>query len=64
MTGYCAKSCISAGEKPVFVTDSKQVVPISNPELTRGHEGERVAITGEFNDGKLTIKTLEPSQKH
>ena len=25
MTGYCAKACITAGEKPVFVTEDKKV---------------------------------------
>src|SRR5689334_22836489 len=55
MTGYCAKACIAAGEKPVFVTEEKKVVPIANPERTRNLEGERVAVKGTVENGVLTI---------
>ena len=59
MTGYCAKACISAGEKPVFVGEDKRVLPISNPEVTKGFEGEHVAVKGNASEGKLTISSIE-----
>lgn len=59
MTGYCAKACISAGEKPVFVSEDKQVIPISNPEILKGFEGEHVAVKGSVSEGKLTIANIE-----
>ena len=59
MKGYCAKSCIDAGERPVFVTDDKQIIAITNPELTKGYEGERVAVKGSVDDGKLTISSID-----
>jgi len=59
MTGYCAKACITAGEKPVFVTDDEKVVPIANPERTKNFEGEHVAVKGSLENGVLTITSIE-----
>lgn len=59
MTGYCAKACITAGEKPVFVSEDKQVIPITNPERTKGYEGEHVALQGSLSQGKLTISSID-----
>lgn len=64
MTGYCAQSCIKAGEKPLFVTAEKQVVPITNPEITKGHEGERVTVRGKLENGSLSISSMESADKH
>ena len=64
MTGYCAQSCIKAGEKPVFVTAEKQVVTITNPEMTKGHEGQRVTVNGNLENGSLTITAIESADKH
>lgn len=58
MTGYCAKACITAGEKPVFITGQKEVLSITNPETTKGFEGERVTAKGSVEDGKLTITSI------
>ncbi len=58
MTGYCARACITAGEKPVFVGEDKQVVPIANPELTKGFAGERVIVKGSVSEGKPTIGSI------
>ena len=58
----CAKKCIEAGEKPVFVTDTDQkVVPIDNPALVAGHEGQHVKVTGDMTaNGALHIATVTP----
>jgi hypothetical protein len=64
MQGYCARACIKADEKPVFVTEEKQVVPIANPEVTKGHEGQRVIVKGNLEDGSLTISAIESADKH
>jgi hypothetical protein len=59
MTGYCAKACITAGEKPVFISEDKQVIPITNPERTKGYEGEHVVVRGSASEGKLTISSID-----
>jgi len=62
----CAKTCIEAGEKPVFVTDKDQkVVGIANPDAVKGHEGHHVQLTGTMTDnGMLHVdKVTMLSQK-
>ncbi len=59
MTGYCAKACIGAGEKAVFVTEDKKVVPIANSERTKTLEGEHVLVKGTVDQGVLTITSIE-----
>ena len=55
----CAKKCIEAGEKPVFVSDSSQeVLHLDNPDATKGHEGHHVNVTGTVKDGVLHIDKL------
>src|SRR5271165_2462583 len=53
----CAKTCIEAGEKPVFVTDKDQkVVGIANPDAVKGDVGHHVQVTGTMNsDGSLQV---------
>ena len=64
MKGYCAQACIKAGEKPVFVTEENQVVPIANPEMTHGHEGRHVTVKGNLENGSLAISAIESADKH
>ena len=64
MTGYCAKACITAGEKPVFVTEHKQVMAIVNTDRTSGFEGEHVTLRGSLNAGKLSINSIERAKPH
>ena len=56
----CAKKCIDAGEKPVFVSDKDQkVVGIDNPDAVAGHEGHHVQVTGTMDDkGMLHVTKL------
>ena len=36
----CAKKCIGAGEKPVFVSDKDQkVIAVANPDAVKDHDG-------------------------
>ena len=58
----CAKKCVEAGEKPVFVSDKDQkVVPIENPTAVSGHEGQHVKVTGTMtSDGALKIASVTP----
>jgi hypothetical protein len=54
----CAKKCIAGGEKMVFVTDKdKKVIPISNPDALKGHEGHHVNVKGSVKDGALTVQS-------
>jgi hypothetical protein len=62
----CAKKCIDAGEKPVFVTDKDQkVINIANPDAVKGDVGHHVQVTGTMNsDGSLQVaKVTMLSQK-
>jgi hypothetical protein len=55
----CAKKCIEAGAKPVFVSDAdKSVLKLDNPDATKGHEGDHVNVTGSVKDGVLHIDNL------
>ncbi len=55
----CAKKCIEAGAKPVFVSDAdKTVLKLDNPDVTKGHEGDHVNVNGTVTDGVLHIDQL------
>jgi hypothetical protein len=55
----CAKKCAEAGEKMVFVSDKdKNVLKLDNPDVTKGHEGHHVNVTGSVKDGVLHIDNL------
>jgi hypothetical protein len=55
----CAKKCIEAGAKPVFVSDAdKTLLQLDNPDATKGHEGHHVSVTGTVKDGVLHIDEL------
>jgi hypothetical protein len=48
----CAKKCIGAGEKPVFVADKDQkVVAIDNPDAVSSQVGQHVEVTGTMTSG-------------
>lgn len=52
----CAKKCIAAGKKVVFVDDKeKKVWAVSNPEILKGHEGEHVDIDAHVNADTNTV---------
>jgi hypothetical protein len=62
----CAKKCIGAGEKPVFVSDKDQkVIAVANPDAVKYHVGQHVEISGNLtSDGSLqvaSVKTLSQS---
>ncbi len=64
----CAKKCIEAGEKAVFVTDKdKQVLAIDNQDATKGHEGHHVNIEGKVSADKKSVHidkvTMIPDKK-
>ena len=54
----CAKKCIEGGQKVVFVNDKdKSVLPITNPEALKGHEGHHIKVNGTVENGALTVKS-------
>ena len=57
----CAKKCVGAGEKPVFVTDKDmKVVPVSNPDVLQDHLGHHVQVTGTMgSDGSLHVDKVK-----
>ncbi|HKS95980.1 MAG TPA: hypothetical protein VJV74_07580 [Terriglobia bacterium] len=55
----CAKRCIEGGQKAVFVSEKdKEVLQIANPEVTKGHEGHHVVVTGSVDNGTVHIDHL------
>ena len=61
----CAKKCIEAGEKMVFVGDKdKNVLKLDNPDATKGHEGHHVNVTRTVSDGVLHIDNLTMAAEH
>ena len=62
----CAKKCIGAGEKPVFVSDKDQkVIGIDNPDAVTDQVGHHVKVTGTMDaNGMLHVdKVTMLSQK-
>ncbi len=62
----CARKCIAAGEKPVFVSDKDQkVIPVDNPGALQEHIGHHVKVTGKMeSDGAMHVdKVTMLSQK-
>jgi hypothetical protein len=56
----CAKRCIEAGEKVVFVNDGdKTVIPVANPEALKGHEGHHVLVEGKLENNTLTVSKVK-----
>jgi hypothetical protein len=57
----CAKKCVAAGEKPVFVSDKDQkVVPVDNPAALQDHLGHHVQVTGSMtSDGSLHVDSVK-----
>lgn len=57
----CAKKCVGAGEKPVFVSDKDQkVIPVDNPDALQEHLGHHVAVTGKMtSDGSMHVDSVK-----
>jgi len=57
----CAKKCIGAGEKPVFVSDKDQkVITVDNPAALQDHIGHHVQVTGKMGtDGSLHVDSVK-----
>ena len=57
----CAKKCIAAGEKPVFVSDKDmKVIPVDNPDAVKDHIGHHVQVGGDMkSDGSLHVDKLK-----
>lgn len=52
----CVKGCISKGEKPVFVDESKkQVWTIDNPDSVKDFYGAKVVVTGTSNATNMSV---------
>ena len=55
----CSKKCAEAGEKLVFVNNDKTVIPVTNPDTLKGHEGHHVKVKGKLDNGMLTVSSVE-----
>ena len=54
----CAKKCIEGGSPAVLVVNGK-VYPISNPDMLKGHAGDKVTVDASVDNGTLTIKSVK-----
>ncbi len=60
----CAKDCIKAGEKTVFIDDTdNKVYTIANPAKVEDHIGHRVTVTGEIEGETLTVDSVKMAAK-
>jgi len=56
----CAKKCIEAGEKVVFVNDGdKAVIAVANPEALKEHAGQHVLVEGKLENNMLTVSKVK-----
>jgi len=56
----CAKKCIEAGEKVVFVNDGdKAVISVANPEVLKEHAGQHVLVEGKLENNMLTVSKVK-----
>jgi len=56
----CAKKCIEAGEKVVFVNDGdRTVIPVANPEVLKEHAGQHVLVEGKLENNMLTVSKVK-----
>ena len=52
----CAKKCMAAGEKAVFVSDKdKSVWSVDNPDALTGHEGHHVKVNAHVDSANKSI---------
>ena len=52
----CAKRCIDAGEKVVFVNDGdKTMIPVANPQALKGN----VLVEGKLENNTLTVSKVK-----
>ena len=57
----CAKKCIDAGQKVVFVNEKdKSVWNVTNPDPLKEHAGHHISVSAQVNDKDKTI-TVDPA---
>jgi hypothetical protein len=54
----CAASCIHSGGKAVFVV-GETVYNIDNPAAVKGHEGQKVTVTGTLKADTVHIDSVK-----
>lgn len=57
----CAKKCIEAGEKVVFVNDGdNSIVQVANPDALKPYAGQHVLVEGKLQNNALTVSKVTP----
>ncbi|HXZ80638.1 MAG TPA: hypothetical protein VEG30_11955 [Terriglobales bacterium] len=55
----CAKKCIEAGEKMVFVTDQdRKILSVDNPDALKDHIGHHVNVKGSVKGEALHVDSV------
>lgn len=55
----CVQKCVKAGAAPVFVTEDKQILKISDTSKVMDHLGHKVTVTGDVDGDTLTVATIK-----
>ena len=55
----CVKMCVKAGQKPVFVTEDKKVLNVSDTSKVMKYLGEKVTVDGSVEGETLSIKSIK-----
>lgn len=55
----CVKKCVKAGQKPVFVTEDKKVLTITDTPKVMKYLGQKVTVNGTVEGDSLTVKSVK-----
>jgi len=56
----CAKKCVEAGEKLVFVNDKdKTIYQVDNQDAVKDHAGHHVKVSGSVSNGTLHVDKVD-----
>ena len=58
----CVKECVKKGAKPVFVSEEKKVLTITNPEEVMDYLGQKVKVTGSLENDSLIVGGVEAAE--
>jgi hypothetical protein len=55
----CVKACVNSGTDMVFVTGDEVIKVANKDKVDESMYAQKVTVTGEVNDGVLTIATIQ-----
>jgi hypothetical protein len=58
----CVRKCVEGGSKPVFVTEDKKILQISDTSKVMDHLGHKVTVTGTIDGDTLKVDEVKMAQ--